>query len=568
MSQYHVIFFRRSKSKPDEKKQKESKSSRRSRQTVHMDIESSITDTAEKDVVTAVSNNVNETAEAPTAPEHVPEERSKRKRKISCVEGIQEDNNSIVTEENSRKRVGRPSKNPPPISECGTDKHDENNTKSKKRKSDETTKEINNQTEINKPRRIRQLNEETNIEANIQIQEAEDNMEKSRRGRQLIGDNMNVVSKKTVELEENKNKPRRGRQLIQESTMKTNNEIIDSTMETNNEIIDSNMETNNEIEQLEENNKNKPRRSKQGIEDNKVNEQTDESKENKRNKPRRSKQVMEDNMNEVNDQKDKPEENNKNKPLRRTQVAEENTKEISNEIEEPEENKKNKPRRSRTEDNAKENDNLTDESKPRRSRILTEDLTQVIPEIPKNGSVSEPNAENRTEEELPKRRGRQVSEKKPVQVNKKSKTSDKSKAEIYTHEPPQVEEKPQAEEEYEIEKIIDKKGSGRKTFYLVKWKGYDKEEDNTWEPLSSLREVLPFIEEFERIKNAIPVMEGIKRLPTPEVKMDKKSRGASKKNKVKEVEENTNRNEDSSTVSKNLEVKKLFVFLLYDNYIS
>lgn len=38
------------------------------------------------------------------------------------------------------------------------------------------------------------------------------------------------------------------------------------------------------------------------------------------------------------------------------------------------------------------------------------------------------------------------------------------------------------EGEYEVEKILDHRGEGPQTEYLVKWKGYDSDE-NTWEPL-------------------------------------------------------------------------------------
>ena len=46
---------------------------------------------------------------------------------------------------------------------------------------------------------------------------------------------------------------------------------------------------------------------------------------------------------------------------------------------------------------------------------------------------------------------------------------------------------------YEVEKVVDSKGSGKNVEYLVKWEGFPSSE-NTWEPaanLASCKEVCP-----------------------------------------------------------------------------
>ena len=51
------------------------------------------------------------------------------------------------------------------------------------------------------------------------------------------------------------------------------------------------------------------------------------------------------------------------------------------------------------------------------------------------------------------------------------------------------------EPEYEVEKILSSRKVGKRTEYLVKWQGYDKEEDNTWEPAGNLH--MELISDFE-----------------------------------------------------------------------
>ena len=52
------------------------------------------------------------------------------------------------------------------------------------------------------------------------------------------------------------------------------------------------------------------------------------------------------------------------------------------------------------------------------------------------------------------------------------------------------------EEEYEVEKILDMRKKGKKKEYLVKWKGWENEEDQTWEPEASLEGSKDLLSEF------------------------------------------------------------------------
>jgi len=52
-------------------------------------------------------------------------------------------------------------------------------------------------------------------------------------------------------------------------------------------------------------------------------------------------------------------------------------------------------------------------------------------------------------------------------------------------------------EVYEVEKILDKRTKKGKTEYLIKWKGYEDEAENTWEPIDNL-DCEDKIQDFEK----------------------------------------------------------------------
>merc|ERR1711874_600142 len=54
------------------------------------------------------------------------------------------------------------------------------------------------------------------------------------------------------------------------------------------------------------------------------------------------------------------------------------------------------------------------------------------------------------------------------------------------------------EEEYEVEKILDERKVGKKKEYFVKWKGWNRPEDNTWEPMDSLEGSKKLLKDYEK----------------------------------------------------------------------
>ena len=57
------------------------------------------------------------------------------------------------------------------------------------------------------------------------------------------------------------------------------------------------------------------------------------------------------------------------------------------------------------------------------------------------------------------------------------------------------------QEEYEVQSILDRRVARNRIEYLVQWKGYGAE-DNTWEPLSNLKNAQVAVAEFEKLRAA------------------------------------------------------------------
>jgi hypothetical protein len=56
--------------------------------------------------------------------------------------------------------------------------------------------------------------------------------------------------------------------------------------------------------------------------------------------------------------------------------------------------------------------------------------------------------------------------------------------------------------EFEVEKILEKKNIQNKTYYFVKWKGYDYSQ-STWEPIDNLLNCDEKISEYEKSKKIL-----------------------------------------------------------------
>merc|ERR1712029_1031560 len=113
----------------------------------------------------------------------------------------------------------------------------------------------------------------------------------------------------------------------------------------------------------------------------------------------------------------------------------------------------------------------------------------------------DPMSEN---DDSPKKKSPKTKKQDSPKVEEEKKTSSRGRKSVNYSETPEKEKKSEAndddqeEDEYEVEKIIDvRTGKRGKKEYLVKWKGWDREEDQTWEPEASLAGSKELVKEFE-----------------------------------------------------------------------
>merc|ERR1711937_522478 len=86
-------------------------------------------------------------------------------------------------------------------------------------------------------------------------------------------------------------------------------------------------------------------------------------------------------------------------------------------------------------------------------------------------------------------------------------------------------------EVYEVEKILEKRMKKGKAEYFIKWKGYDDEAENTWEPIDNLDRDDKIQDYEKKLKDGLLDKIG-KRKAEPEKKAEPKEK------KKREKEEN------------------------------
>jgi len=114
--------------------------------------------------------------------------------------------------------------------------------------------------------------------------------------------------------------------------------------------------------------------------------------------------------------------------------------------------------------------------------------------LKKNVLLDENNEESQSKIKFVENGVNSEKEKEDAIVKKKRKSSQ--------FQSPQVDN----EDEFIVEKILDKRSvKKRKVEYLIKWKNYNKPEDNTWEPAANITGHKNLIEDYENALSDIPV---------------------------------------------------------------
>ena len=158
-------------------------------------------------------------------------------------------------------------------------------------------------------------------------------------------------------------------------------------------------------------------------------------------------------------------------------------------------------------------------SSGRSTSSMKEKTTPEIEDLEgKNDDVTDTPSSNQSKKGGRSRRKSKVQEKKetePEEISGSKEASEKKKRgrksvgkektkNISAEKEEEVEEQDEddvggiEEVDYEVENVVDKKGTGKNLLYLVKWKGWELPEDQTWEPLENLENAKHLVAEFEK----------------------------------------------------------------------
>ena len=159
---------------------------------------------------------------------------------------------------------------------------------------------------------------------------------------------------------------------------------------------------------------------------------------------------------------------------------------------EPDVKKPEEPEKTKKPDKEPERARRTDRSAEKTNQPEKEKIAE---------KAKKPEKEPEKPEELATpRRGRQKVVESPKSAKPKKAVEEKKQIKIKVKEvkKPAEQENGGNDDEFEIEKILEERKVGNKKEYFVKWKGWNRPEDNTWEPEAALEGSKKMVKDFEK----------------------------------------------------------------------